>query len=308
MAIPDYQAFMKPLLDFASDRQEHSIREAYERMAEKFELSDQERSELLPSGRQATYKNRVGWARTYLAKAGLVENTRRAHFRITDRGLEELQNGGDEISTSYLKKYDEFRDFQKASSKRKNAEGTDAQADSTAAQSSATPEEQMDRAYNELTEQLAGEVLAALHQASPSFFEQVVIELLVAMGYGGSRREAARKVGRSGDAGIDGIIKEDRLGLDAIYIQAKRWEGPVGRPEIQKFVGALQGQRAHKGIFITASHFTADARDYADQVQTTVILLDGTDLARLMIEHDVGVTAVGNYTLKRLDGDYFLEE
>jgi restriction system protein len=308
LAIPDYQAFMKPLLEFASDRQEHSIREAYERMAEHFELSDDDRSELLPSGRQATYKNRVGWARTYLAKAGLLENTRRAHFRITDRGLEELQNGGDEISTSYLKKYDEFRDFQRASSRRKNTEGTDAQAESTAARSSATPEEQMDRAYNELTEQLAGEVLTALHQASPSFFEQVVIELLVAMGYGGSRREAARQVGRSGDAGIDGIIKEDRLGLDAIYIQAKRWEGAVGRPEIQKFVGALQGRRAHKGIFITASHFTSDAREYADQVQTTVILLDGADLARLMIEHGVGVTAVGTYTLKRLDSDYFLEE
>ena len=295
---------MKPLLELASDREEHSISEAYERMAEYFGLSDEERVELLPSGQQATYKNRVGWARTYLVKAGLLENTRRAHFQITDRGLHELEHHGDEISASYLKKYDEFVSFQKASAPKKNGHGTTSTGQT---KSSETPEEAIDRAYNELTDQLADEILSTLHQLSPSFFERVVVELLVSMGYGGSRKEAASMIGRSGDAGIDGIIKEDRLGLDAIYIQAKRWDGVVGRPEIQKFVGALQGQKAHKGIFITASHFSAEAEEYARQVQTTVVLIDGATLARLMIEHGVGVTPVGNYTLKRLDSDYFLE-
>lgn len=315
MALPDYQAIMAPLLEFASDGSEHTIRDAYEAMARHFELSDADQRELLPSGRQETYKNRVGWARTYLAKAGLLENTRRGYFRITDRGQFELRDHASELSTAYLRKYDEFVEFQTPTHSSRN--------DNTSVEGAvdefpenftehhsainATPEELVERAISELNAQLADELLDALAVSTPSFFERVVVELLVAMGYGGSRKEAGEIVGRSGDAGIDGIIKEDRLGLDAIYVQAKRWEGSVGSPEIQKFVGALQGQRAHKGVFITTSRFTPDAKDYAQQVQTRVILIDGLDLARLMIEFGIGTSVVATYHVSRLDSDFFLE-
>jgi restriction system protein len=315
MAIPDYQAFMAPLLGLASDGSEHAIRDAYEVMARHFGLTDDDRRELLPSGRQETYKNRVGWARTYLAKAGLLANTRRGHFRITDRGQVELRDHATELSTAYLRKYDEFVEFQTPSpgTQTDTALGKiPAGADTGPGagitfEATATPEEVVERAISEINAQLSGELLDALGASSPSFFERVVVELLVSMGYGGSRKEAGEIVGRSGDAGIDGIIKEDRLGLDAIYVQAKRWEGSVGRPEIQKFVGALQGQRAHKGVFITTSHFTPDARDYARQVQTRVILIDGPDLARLMIEFGIGTSVVATYHVRRLDSDFFLE-
>lgn len=307
-AIPDYQAFMRPLLALASDGAEHSLKEAHGRLADEFGLSAEARSELLPSGRQERYKNRIGWARTYLTKAGLLETTRRGHFRITDRGQAELRDHGDEISTPYLKKYDEFREFQAPSSAGSGnaAAGGDRHQANTA--STGTPEEAIEQAIGELHAQLADELLVALQQTSPTYFEHIVIDLLVAMGYGGSRREAAEVVGKSGDEGIDGIIKEDRLGLDAIYIQAKRWQGAVGRTEIQKFVGALQGQRARKGIFMTTSRFSREARDYASQIENTVILLDGGDIADLMIEHGIGTSTVGTYVVKRLDLDYFLEE
>lgn len=305
--IPDYQAFMTPLLVLASDRQEHSLGEAHEHLAEHFGLSDDDKSELLPSGRQERYKNRIGWARTYLTKAGLLETTRRGHFRLTQRGLEELEAHRDEISTPYLKKFDEFREFQAPNASSPSAaEPTTATGNANV--STDTPEEAIEQSITELNAQLADELLEALQQTSPSYFEHVVVDLLVAMGYGGSRREAGEVVGRSGDEGIDGIIKEDRLGLDAIYVQAKRWQGVVGRAEIQKFVGALQGQRARKGIFMTTSHFTKEARDYATQIETTVILLDGGDIAELMIEHGVGTSTAGTYVIKRLDRDYFLEE
>ncbi len=303
MAIPDYQTFMKSLLTITKDRKEHSLKESYEHLAEEHGLTDDEKSELLPSGRQETYKNRIGWARTYLSKAGLLENTRRGYFKITDRGLDELQHHADEITTGYLKKYDEFVEFQTASRK---SDAT--QKNGIEATTFETPEESIERAIIELNGQLSTEILTALHQASPSFFERVVVDLLVAMGYGGSRKEAGQVMGKSGDGGIDGIIKEDRLGLDAIYIQAKRWEGVVGRPEIQKFVGALQGQRAQKGIFITTSRFTNEAVEYAMQVANTVVLIDGSQIAQLMIEHSIGTSTVGNYSVKRLDIDYFLEE
>lgn len=303
MPIPDYQSFMKPLLELASDREEHSLKDTYHQLADRFDLTAEERNQLLPSGRQETYKNRVGWARTYLSKAGLLENTRRGHFRITDRGLEELKNHGDEISAGYLKKYEEFVEFQTP-----NREPSTHPELSAGAVTSRTPEEAIEQALTELNDQLSEEILVALKQATSSFFERVVIDLLVTMGYGGSRKEAGQVVGKSGDEGIDGIIKEDRLGLDAIYVQAKKWEGVVGRPEIQKFVGALQGQRAQKGIFITTSRFTPEAEQYAGQVQNTVILVDGTQLARLMIEHGIGTSKVGSYQVKRLDSDYFLEE
>lgn len=291
---------MLPLLKLASDRQTHSLREAYEKIADEFDLSDEDREELLPSGTQQTYKNRIGWARTYLKKAGLLRSPKRGHFEITDRGIDELKTDPSEMSTAYLNKYDEFRDFRTRNSEASNETPT-------VTATSSTPQEAIENSIEELNSQLAQELLDALLGSSPGFFEQVVVELLVNMGYGGSRKEAGQVVGRSGDEGIDGIIKEDRLGLEAIYVQAKRWENPVSRPEIQKFVGALQGQRARKGIFITTSRYTAEARDYVNRIENRVVLIDGEELARLMIEHDVGTTNVNVYRVRRIDSDYFEE-
>ena len=304
MPVPDYQSFMVPLLELAEDKEEHTIKDAYRELSDTLGLSDQDRSELLPSGRQETYKNRIGWARTYLSKAGLLENTKRGCFRITDRGIDELEHHSDKISTAYLRKYDEFVEFQTVSHETEKLPDLK----TSEKEGSETPEEAIENALAELNDQLASELLTSLHGVSPSYFERIVVQLLVAMGYGGSIKEAGTVIGKSGDAGIDGIIKEDRLGLDAIYIQAKRWDSSVGRPEIQKFVGALQGRRAQKGIFITTSDYTREAVDYAGQVQNKVVLINGRHLAQLMIEHGIGTTTIGTYDVKRLDSDYFAEE
>jgi restriction system protein len=217
MPIPDYQSFMLPLLKLASDRQIHSLREAYEKLANEFNLAEHERDELLPSGTQQTYKNRIGWARTYLKKAGLLRSPKRGHFEITDRGMDELKSNPTDMNTAYLNKYDEFRDFRTRNDEPSNEPPA-------VATTSSTPLEAIENSIEELNSQLAQELLDALLSSSPGFFEQVVVELLVKMGYGGSRKEAGQVVGRSGDEGIDGIIKEDRLGLEAIYVQAKRWK------------------------------------------------------------------------------------
>jgi restriction system protein len=302
MAIPDFQSIMLPLLAFAGDQKEHSLRQTIEALAEQFRLSHQERTELLPSGRQATFHNRVGWARTYLTKAGLLEATRRGHFRITSRGLEVLGQNPAAINIASLRQFPEFLAFQRTA--REEAVEPSGEPPST----TQTPEEQMDAAYQEIREALARDLLQAIKGQSPAFFERIVLDLLVKMGYGGTRKDAGQALGRSGDAGIDGIIKEDRLGLDVVYIQAKRWEGTVGRPDIQRFAGALAGQRARRGIFITTSDFSQAARDYVSHIDTKIVLIDGATLAELMIDHDVGVTTVASYDLKRIDADYFTEE
>jgi restriction system protein len=302
MAIPDYQACMLPLLMFASDGIEHSMAEAVEKLSEEFNLSKAEREELLPSGTQFVIANRIGWARTYLKKAGLIADPRRSHFQITDRGREFLKKKPQSISTKDLKQFDEFNEFQRKSSIKSSAEEP---SDDHATYS--TPDEALAYGYQKLTENLTDELLGKIMECSPSFFERLVIELLVKMGYGGSLKEAASIVGKSGDAGIDGIIKEDKLGLDAIYIQAKRWEGVVGRPEIQKFAGALLGQKARKGIFITTSSFTKDALDYVKGIDAKVVLIDGETLTRLMIDYNLGISTVQTYEIKRVDSDYFEE-
>ncbi|QKV52236.1 restriction endonuclease [Comamonas antarctica] len=300
MAIPDYQTCMLPFLSHLTDGNEHSLRETEEALAEKFGLTPAERAELLPSGQQGIFKNRIGWARTYLKKAGLIEAPKRAIFKITARGQDVLSSKPTRIDSKYLEQWPEFiefRDFSKdgaASSKLPQP-----------AQTFSTPEEAIEQAYQGLREQLAQELLAKILSCSPIFFEQLVVELLVKMGYGGSRKDAGERIGQTGDGGIDGIIKEDRLGLDAIFIQAKRWQGSVGRPEIQKFVGALQGQRARKGVFITTSFYTVDATDYASRIDTKVVLIDGKQLAALMMDFDVGVAASAAYVVKRIDSDYF---
>ena len=303
MAIPDFQSIMLPLLKFVGDRKEHSLRETIEALSEEFDLTDEERQELLPSGQQATFGNRVGWARTYMKKAGLVKSTRRGYFQITERGLDVLRQNPPKISTAFLKQFPEFVEFQ---TPRRGTKGEAIEQDIVETQQ--TPEEEIEAVYQRLRQSLATELLQTIKGCSPAFFERLVVDLLIKMGYGGTRKDAGEAIGKSNDGGIDGIIKEDRLGLDIVYIQAKRWDSPVGRPEIQKFAGALQGQRARKGIFITTSTFTNTAQGYVALIDSKIVLIDGNLLAQLMIDHNIGVTTATSYELKRIDSDYFTEE
>jgi restriction system protein len=307
MAIPDYQSIMLPLLEIAADGEVHRFRETVESLAGHFALTDSERRELLPSGKQATFDNRVGWARTYLAKAGLLESPKRGLFRITDKGRDVLRGNPEAINVQFLERFDEFVSFRQLRHRGPVAETSRPPSESKQ-DTEDTPEESLEAAYQSLREQLAAEILSTVKSCSPEFFERLVVDLLVRMGYGGSRREAGEAIGRAGDEGIDGIIKEDRLGLDIIYLQAKRWEAVVGRPEVQKFAGALQGQRARKGVFITTSAFSREAVEYAGNIDSKIILVSGVRLAELMIDHGVGVVTEASYELKRIDSDYFTEE
>ena len=303
MAIPDYQSIMLPLLEYASDKNEHPAKEAYEYLAKKFKLTEDELSELLPSGKQTIFHNRVGWARTYLKKAGLLENTKRGIFIITENGLSLIASKPDNVNVKSLEQYDEFNEFRNT----RKVTISIPQNKQEAIPTKETPEEALENAYQKLYDELSFEILQSIKQSTPEFFEVLVVDLLVNMGYGGSRKEAGQAIGKTNDEGIDGIINEDRLGLDSIYIQAKRWEGTVGRPEIQKFAGALQGQRAKKGIFITTSNYSKQAIDFTGQIDTKIILIDGIKLAQLMIEHKVGVSQIAKYEINRLDTDYFIE-
>jgi restriction system protein len=307
MAIPDYQSVMLPLLRFAAEKKgETSTGEAVEVLSKEFGLTDEDLRELLPSGIQSTFVNRVGWASTYMKKAGLLEATRRGYFRITSRGQELLRKQPKAINVKLLKQYPEFLEFQQLKGTRS---GEKVSASGVILDiSTATPSEALETAYEKLRDELADELLAKLKKSSPSFFERAVVELLVKMGYGGSRADAGKAIGKSGDGGIDGIIKEDKLGLDVVYIQAKRWDNnPVGRPDVMQFAGALQAQKANKGIFITTSRFTDDARSYVSQIGSKIVLIDGEQLTNLMIENDVGVSLVSMYPVKKIDADYFDE-
>lgn len=301
MAIPDYESIMLPLLRFLSDRKVRSLRESIEAMGEHFNLSEEDRAHRLPSGVKRTFDDRVSWASTYMKKAGLLASPRRGNYEIAQRGLEALKSAPSIIDNKYLSQFPEFATFRarKAVPTVKTVEATTGEG---------TPEEGFEENYSRLREALAADLLEAIRECSPSFFEKLVVDVLVKMGYGGTREDAGKAIGGTSDGGIDGIIKEDRLGLDIIYLQAKRWENTVGRPEIQKFAGALQGQRAKKGVFISTSSFTKDALDFASRIDAKIVLIDGEQLAQLMIEHDVGVSLVAAYQLKRIDADYFAEE
>ncbi|HQZ71170.1 MAG TPA: restriction endonuclease [Anaerolineae bacterium] len=303
MAIPDYQTVMLPLLRFLEDEREHNLGEVVDSLADKFNLSAEERQQLLGSGHQTVIRNRAGWARTYLKKAGLIAPTRRGFFRITESGKKVLDSKPDRIDVKYLERFPEFVAFRELRHER--PEEPTATVNSS---SDVTPEEALDSAYQRLRLDLEAELLEQVKATSPSFFERLVVELLVQMGYGGTLRDAGQAVGKSGDGGIDGIIKEDRLGLDLIYIQAKRWEGTVGRPEIQKFAGALQGHRARKGVFITTSSFSRDALDFTSRIESKIVLIDGAALAKHMIDYNVGVSISQSYDVKKIDSDYFTEE
>ncbi len=302
--IPDYQTLMLPVLQHCADGKGHSLSEMVESLGDKGGVTVDERKELLPSGRARVFDNRIGWARTYLKKAGLLESlSRRGQMAITERGRAVLKNPPDRITVKYLQQFAEFVAFQ---NRPRNDDVSVTTPDSP--QTTETPEEALEAAHQQLRRALADEVLEKVKASTPGFFEQLVVELLVAMGYGGSRKDAGERIGQSGDEGIDGIIKEDQLGLDVIYIQAKRWENSVGRPDVQKFVGALQGQRARKGVFITTSTFTKDALEYVKHLDSKVILIDGESLSQLMVDFNVGVSHVSSYELKRIDMDYFSEE
>jgi restriction system protein len=302
MSIPNYQVIMLPLLKFIGDGKEHSIREAIEILANQFGLTPEERQTLLPSGQQPVFDNRVGWARTYMKKAGLLESPRRGYMRITERGINVLRQKPDRIDVKFLSQYSEFRKFRSGESAEEMLTGKSQDEEGK------TPEELLGDAYKRLKESLASELLEQVEKATPEFFERLVVQLFVAMGYGGTFKEAAQAVGRSGDEGIDGIINEDRLGLDIVYIQAKRWGNPVGRPDLQRFVGALEGKRAHKGVFITTSTFTKEAQDYTSNTQMRIVLIDGHRLVDLMIEYNVGVSTAIIYQIKKVDYDFFVEE
>lgn len=305
MAVPDFQSIMLPLLHQVADRKEHTLKSLVNGLADHFNLTEDERAELLPSGRQSRFYNRVIWASTYLRKAELLSSPKRAMVAITDRGLEVLKSGVERITISYLNRFPEFVAFQ--STKR------DAQPASIAAtdlDTTQTPEEILDNAYEQIRATLGQELLTQVMSLTWMDFERLVVQLLVRMGYGGSVKDAGRALTKGGDEGIDGTIKEDKLGLDIIYIQAKKWQtgNTVGRPEIQKFVGALAGQGAKKGIFITTSSFSKEAREYIPRNETKIVLLDGEELTQLMIDHDLGVTTQRTYAVKRIDSDFFGEE
>jgi restriction system protein len=302
MAIPDYQTCMLPLLKYHADGQEHTNRDSIDSLANQFGLTENERRLMLPSGVQGLFDNRVNWARTYMKKAGLLESPKRGVHKITKRGLDVLKKNPKRIDVAYLGQFQEFKDFRALRHAKPEDEGQEFDPNSR------TPEESLEGAYQKLRGDLAADLLQRLKACSPAFFERLVVEVIVKMGYGGTRNDAGKAIGKSGDGGIDGIIKEDKLGLDAIYIQAKRWENTVGRPDLQKFIGALAQQRAKKGLFITTSAFSADAEDCVSRIDAKVVLIDGEALAQMMIDHDVGVSTVGTYEVKKVDSDYFSEE
>lgn len=301
MAIPDYQTLMLPLLNLIKDGQEYHFGPLVSVLSEHFKLTEEERKQLLPSGQMTTIKSRAGWARTYLKKAGLLEQPKRGFLKITPRGLDVMKLNPTRIDSKFLERFPEFIAFRDAGKNESNQNEFLNSMEST-------PEENIENGISKINTQLSADIISEIKSCSPAFFEKLVVELLLAMGYGGSRAEAGRATQLSADGGIDGIIDEDKLGLDSIYIQAKRWEASVGSPEIQKFVGALQGNRAHKGVFITTSEFTKAAKDYVKNIQNKVVLIDGLTLAKLMIENDVGVSTVSTYKVKKIDSDYFVDE
>jgi restriction system protein len=297
MPVPDFQSLMLPLLRIAADGKEHPLSVAREPLAREFKLTESDQQELLPSGRQSKFTNRVAWAKTYLQQAGLLLSPRRGYFQISPRGAEVLNASPPRIDIKFLEQYAEFTAFRAPRAEQVSSDQQPPEHEPE------TPEETLEVSYLKIKASLASELLVRVKAASPQFFERLVVELLRRMHYG----DVGQVIGRSGDEGIDGTISQDQLGLDIIYLQAKRWDGTVGRPEIQKFVGALHGQRAKKGVFITTGSFSSEAISYAAQIDPKVVLIDGRKLTELMINFGVGVSTVTTYNMRRVDSDYFDE-
>lgn len=300
MPIPDFQSIMMPLLKVLSDGFDHTNADIINKLGTYFDISKEEMGALLPSGKMPILTNRVAWAKIHLKRARLIESPSRGVFKITQRGHEQLNENIDKITVKYLMKYPEFQAFR--------GNKSDENIDIGSKADEITPQEHIELGFAKIYEELSRTLIENIKQCSSTFFEKIVIDLLLAMGYGGSRKEAGSLTRKTGDEGIDGIINEDKLGLDVIYIQAKKWENTVGRPEIQKFAGALLGKKAKKGIFITTSSFSKEAIDYASAVDTKIILIDGNRLTDLMISHGVGVSTVQIYEHRRIDSDYFSDD
>lgn len=305
MAVPDFQSMMLPILIFHADGNTRNTQELYQFTVSKFQLSEEEQSELLSSGKQEVYKNRALWARTYLSKALLLESPARGVYKITQRGLGVLAEKPSEININFLKRFDEVIKFLNLDKNLSTIQSPIKNQQATF--EFETPEETLDKLHSSLNSSLAAELLDTIKTCSPSFFEHLVVDLLSVMGYGRSIGES-KVVGKSGDGGIDGIINEDKLGLESVYIQAKRWQGAVGDVEIRNFIGSLQLKGARKGVFITTSDFTTQAKNSAAMITgIKIVLIDGMTLADLMIEYNVGVSIKTVYEVKRIDSDYFEE-
>jgi len=302
MSIPDFQTLMRPLLELHRDKKEHINRDLVSHLAGQFQLTEDERREMLPSGRAKMFDNRVGWAKTYIANAGLIEAPKRGISVITEQGLSLLSEHEGPINLKVLNGLNGNRPV-RGKKRTTNAEVELSTDDMP--EGAETPEEALENAYLQIRDDIERKLIQKILDNPPDFLERVIIDLVLKMGYGGNRKDAGEAIGRSGDEGIDGIIKEDPLGLDIIYLQAKRYEGTVGRPDIQKFAGALQGQRAKKGIFITTSSYSKEAKEFASKIDSKIILIDGPMLARLMFDHGVGVSVNTVYEAKRIDTDYF---
>ncbi len=312
MAIPDYQSLMSPVLSLMADKGTRKVDDILALLAKQLVWTNEQLSEMLPSGSKTIAKDRVSWTVTYLTKAGLLLRPKTATYTISEEGIKVAKLTDVTVNNQFLLRYPEFAEFYRR--KNRDRSGVTLTLTSRKKRSKVdvdtfllSPDEQLDSAALSLQQVLEDDLLDKLKTVSPSFFERIVVDLLVAMGYGGSVKDAGKTIGKSGDGGVDGIIKEDKLGLDTIYIQAKRWEANVGRPEIQKFAGALQGFRAKKGVFITTSSYSNDAMDYVKNIDSKIVLIDGAELSRLMIEYGVGVGVQRVVKVMRIDGDYFEE-
>ncbi len=303
MPVPKYYQFFPSILDCLADGKEHNLKEVAEYCANKFNLSDEDKREALPSG-QPTYLNRVGWARTYLKKAGLIDRTSRSVYVITDLGEEAVKNGSSNVDLEYLRRFDSFNEFS-------NSKNTQSDNCVDINKKEESPQEQLELSIREINSSLCDSLMSELLKMSPYDFENLIVRLLIKMGYGTLKQNEMAVTPKSGDEGIDGIVSADKFGFDSIYIQAKKWrsDSTVGRPEIQKFLGALAGQGATKGIFITTAHFSKEAIAFAEkQLHQKIVLVDGNQLTELMIEYNLGVSVVETYVVKRVDYDFFNDE
>ncbi|MBN9391547.1 MAG: restriction endonuclease [Chloroflexi bacterium] len=307
MAIPDYQSCMLPLLVCVSDRKDHKLSDIIDVVADYCHLTQEERNEFYPNGKKRIFYDRLNWAATYLKKALLLGSNGRGLVHITERGIGLLNENPTKVNVPVLRRYPEFLQFEIASNQGSQTTQIEPKPkpDNVITGAKETPREILERSYQTLRSELAAELIERVKSCSSKFFEQLVVDLLVAMGYGGSQKDAGQAVGQSGDGGIDGIIKEDKLGLDAVYIQAKRWENTVGRPTVQAFAGSLEGNRARKGVLITTSQFSQDAKDYVNRIEKRIVLIDGNQLGQYMIDYNVGVNEIETYVVKKIDQDYF---
>ena len=306
--VPDFQSFFYPILNFAADKEEHSLNEIREFLTDHFNLSDEAKSERVPSGSQTKFDNRIYWTKSYFSKAKLIENTKRSHFRITDRGLKFLNQYNSDFTISDLKTIDEFKEFSEGTStenEKKSNKGIQEEQNDLIK----TPVEKLEESYQYIKQELASELLEKIRLNSWQFFEDLVIDLMIKMGYGGSKSQAGKSIKRTNDEGIDGIINEDKLGLDLIYLQAKMWkaETTIGRPEIQKFVGALAVAQSNKGVFITTSYFSKGAIEYVESLfgNTTIVLIDGKDLASYIYDYGLGMQIEQTIEIKKMDTDFW---